>query len=43
MSIDEKTLPQGEAAISDEALKKAEEFIEEEEGKHNATRARWQS
>jgi TRAP transporter 4TM/12TM fusion protein len=35
MSSDEQTLSQGEAAISEEALKKAEEFIEEEEGKHN--------
>ena len=35
MSFDEKTLPQGTAAISEEALKKAEEFIEEEEGAHN--------
>ncbi len=35
MSVDGKTLPQGEAAISDEALKKAEQFIEAEEGAHN--------
>ena len=30
--------PQGEAAISAEALKKAEEFVEEEEGAHNRYR-----
>jgi TRAP transporter 4TM/12TM fusion protein len=32
MSADAEIRPQGEVAISDEALKKAEEYIEEEEG-----------
>ena len=35
MSADEKAQPQDEAAISAEALKKAEHFVEEEEGAHN--------
>jgi len=35
MSADGKTRPQDEVAISEEALKKAEEFIEEEEGALN--------
>jgi TRAP transporter 4TM/12TM fusion protein len=35
MSIDDRTSPQGGAAISAEALKKAEQYVEEEEGAHN--------
>ncbi len=35
MSADENTLPRDEPAISAEALRKAEEYIEEEEGVHN--------
>src|SRR5262245_9563551 len=35
---EDKKPPQGEAAISAEALKKAEEFVEEEEGAHNRYR-----
>src|SRR5882672_7532773 len=35
MSADHSTQPNGEPVISEAALKKAEEFIEEEEGAHN--------
>jgi TRAP transporter 4TM/12TM fusion protein len=35
MGAEEKSPPQGDAAISAEALKKAEEYIEQEEGAHN--------
>ena len=35
MSAETRTRPEGEPVISEAALKKAEEFIEEEEGAHN--------
>src|SRR5690242_13373302 len=35
MSVEATKVPQGEAAVSEEALKKAEEYIEEEEGALN--------
>src|SRR5687768_12270056 len=35
MGAEEKSPPQGDAAISAEALKRAEEYIEAEEGAHN--------